>query len=279
MNPGKPHLGECKKGGRNAGVTVSATDGETASMSEAVNDRDGACEFYASGPGNPAETEQYLRTAVAFANASGGKLIFGVDNGSRKVIGFPDDEIFPKMDAIKSSIFEACEPAVVPVMAFKELDGKKILTAAIRPGMAKPYFLKKHGTVSGTFIRMAGVTREASQSIIYELRLEGKSISFDTMQVQDEAVSPEEIAWLSARMYQQAWDHCPSAEQKRNLKRVTANELASWKILFPFQGQYYPTNAWKLLTDPEELFPEAIIQMALFEGSTRAGVDKKLWFL
>ena len=136
--------------------------------------------------------------------------------------------------------------------------------------MANPYFLKKHGTASGTFIRMAGVTREASQTIIYELRLEGKGISFDTMQLQGEAVSPEEIAKLSARMYQQAWDHSPSAEQKRNLKRVTANELSSWKILFPFQGKYYPTNAWKLLTDPEEFFPEAIIQMALFEGSTRA---------
>ena len=138
MNPEKLPRDECEKGGRNAGVTVSAADGETASMSEAVNDRDGACEFYASGSGNPAETEQYLRTAVAFANASGGKLIFGVDNDSRKVIGFPDDEIFPKMDAIKSSIFEACEPAVVPVMAIKELDGKKILTAAIRPGWPTP---------------------------------------------------------------------------------------------------------------------------------------------
>ncbi len=218
----------------------------------------------------PQEKEKYLKTAVAFANAAGGKIIFGVENNSWKVVGFPDDEIFQKMDAITNSIFDACEPAVVPITKIDEVDGKKIIVATIRPGMDKPYYLKKYGMKNGTFIRMAGVTRQASPGIIKELQFEGRGLSFDTMPAKGDAISREEIARLCERMYKHACDLCHSEEQKNKLRKVTASQLVSWKILSEFQGEYYPTNAWKLLTDPEELFPEAIIQMALFKGNTRA---------
>ena len=63
---------------------------------------------------------------------------------------------------------------------------------------------------------------------------------------------------------------CLTDEQRTAQKKVTASQLVSWKILSLFNGKYLPTNAWRLLTDPEELFPDAIIQMAVFKGSTRA---------
>lgn len=40
----------------------------------------------------PQEREKYLKSAVAFANGAGGKLVFGVKNQTWDVIGFPDDE-------------------------------------------------------------------------------------------------------------------------------------------------------------------------------------------
>ena len=107
----------------------------------------------------PGDKDKYLKTAVAFANAAGGQIIFGVENNTWKVIGFPDDEVFTKMDAITNSIFDACEPSVVPIMEIEEIDGKKIIVATIRPGMARPYFLRKDGMMDGTYIRIAGVTR------------------------------------------------------------------------------------------------------------------------
>ena len=39
------------------------------------------------------EREKYLKSAVAFANGAGGRLIFGVKNQTWDVIGFPDDEV------------------------------------------------------------------------------------------------------------------------------------------------------------------------------------------
>ena len=52
----------------------------------------------------PKDKDKYLKTAVAFANGAGGRLIFGVEDGTWNVLGFPDDEVFQKYDAIANSI-------------------------------------------------------------------------------------------------------------------------------------------------------------------------------
>ncbi|MEG0959976.1 MAG: ATP-binding protein [Erysipelotrichaceae bacterium] len=48
----------------------------------------------------PPKSEKYMKTVVAFANGNGGKLVFGVENNTWKVVGFSKDEVFQKMDAI-----------------------------------------------------------------------------------------------------------------------------------------------------------------------------------
>lgn len=217
----------------------------------------------------PKDKDKYLKTAVAFANAAGGQIVFGVENNTWVVTGFSDDEVFEKMDAITNSIFDACEPSVVPIMSIEEVDGKKIIVATIRPGMAKPYYLRKDGMMEGTYIRVAGVTRKAEAYTIKELQLEGTGTSFDSLQIVGE-VTGEEIDALCERMYQHALACCQTEEQRAEQRKVTASQLVSWKILVLFNGKYYPTNAWKLLTDPVELFPDAMIQMAVFKGDTRA---------
>ena len=107
------------------------------------------------------------------------------------------------MDAITNSIFDACESAVVPLMSIEEIDGRKIIVASIRPGMAKPYYLRKYGIMDGTWIHIAGVTRKAEPYMIKDLQLEGTGASFDTLQVMGE-VSQKEIDALCDRMYQHA---------------------------------------------------------------------------
>lgn len=219
----------------------------------------------------PDDKEKYLKSAVAFANAGGGKLIFGVKNQTWDVIGFADDEVFQKYDAIANSIYDACTPSIVPVMEIEEIDGKKIIVANILPGMDKPYYLRADGMMEGTYIRIAGVTRKAEPYMVKELQLEGTNKSYDATQAAGEEVSTEAINALCDRMYQHALSLCKNDDQRRSRKKVTASQLAQWRILVHFQGKYYPTYAWKLLTgDIDELFPDAFIQMAAFKGKTRA---------
>ncbi len=121
----------------------------------------------------PADKEKYLKTAVAFANGAGGRLIFGVKNQTLEISGFNDDEIFQKYDTITNSIYDSCIPFIVPIVNIEEIDDKKIIVANILPGMSKPYYLRKHGMMDGTYIRIAGVTRKAEPYMIKELQLEG----------------------------------------------------------------------------------------------------------
>lgn len=225
----------------------------------------------------PLVKEKYLKTAVAFANASGGRLIFGVENNTWRVIGFSDEEVFKKYDSIANSIYDACEPSIVPIMTIEEIDGKKIIVAEIRAGMAKPYYIRNIGMMEGTYIRIAGVSRIAERYMIRELQLEGTNRGFDAIQVVGDAISEKAIKALCKNMYERAIERCLTDEQRKEQKKVTKSQLVSWKILVESNGKYYPTNAWKLLTgDTEELLPDAYIQMAAFKGNTRSVfIDRK----
>ena len=57
------------------------------------------------------ERIKYLKTAVAFANGKGGRLLFGVANDG-SVHGIAKDRVFQEMDGIVNSISDACSPHV-----------------------------------------------------------------------------------------------------------------------------------------------------------------------
>ena len=55
----------------------------------------------------PKDSGKYMKTVVAFSNGEGGKIIFGVDDKTRQVIGIPKEFVFSEIDAITSA---ACDP-------------------------------------------------------------------------------------------------------------------------------------------------------------------------
>ena len=63
----------------------------------------------------PEKSSRYLKTVIAFANGRGGRLVFGVDDETRAVIGVPDEILFQEMDALANAIADSCEPLIIPV--------------------------------------------------------------------------------------------------------------------------------------------------------------------
>lgn len=217
----------------------------------------------------PLEKEKFLKTAAAFANGEGGRLIFGVQDGTRKITGFAADEIFQKMDAITNSIYDSIEPHIVPVMEIAEIGGKQVISATIRAGMMKPYYLKKAGPEDGTYVRVAGVTRKAEPYEVQELRLEGLNRSFDSLRAPGN-ISAAAVNRECKRLYNKALELCRTEEQRQAQKKLTASQLLAWKVIGQDEnGQYYPCNAWKLLTGDRDAFPDAVIQCAVFKGVSR----------
>jgi len=127
----------------------------------------------------PRNSEQYMKTVVAFANGQGGTIVFGVDD-SLYVVGMEGDTIFQTMDAITNAISESCEPSIVPLVTLQTIEGNTVIVVEIESGRQRPYFLKSKGIVDGTYTRVGGTTRVVSGHMLRELILEGQNRYFDS---------------------------------------------------------------------------------------------------
>ena len=55
----------------------------------------------------PEKSIKYMKSVVAFANGTGGKIIFGIADKTREVVGSDKEDVFKKMDAIRELIINA----------------------------------------------------------------------------------------------------------------------------------------------------------------------------
>ena len=75
-----------------------------------------------------------MKSVVAFANGMGGKIIFGIADKTREVIGFDNEDVFKKMDAIANAVSDSCEPAIIPDITLQTINGKTIIVVEISEG-------------------------------------------------------------------------------------------------------------------------------------------------
>ena len=92
----------------------------------------------------PAKSIVYMKSVVAFANGKGGRIVFGIDDDTRKIVGIPEESIFREMDAITNAISDSCEPVIVPDIYPQTIDEKTIIIVEISAGK------QSHTTLSRT---------------------------------------------------------------------------------------------------------------------------------
>lgn len=88
----------------------------------------------------PEKSIKYMKSVVAFANGTGGKIIFGIADKTREVVGFDKEDVFKKMDAIANAVSDSCEPAIIPDISLQTIDGKTVIVAEISEGRQRPYY-------------------------------------------------------------------------------------------------------------------------------------------
>ena len=218
-----------------------------------------------------AKTNAYIKTAVAFANGNGGKIVFGVkDNG--EIAGVENE--FEVMDGIINAISDSCYPMIVPNISLHTLENKTIILVEIEGGKKKPYYLKSKGMQKGSYIRSGATTRIIEEDyVLKELVLEGENKYFDQQVCHGESVSDEEIEkfceWLEKLARK-------NSENDTEIRKITRNTLLSWKVLEEKNGRIFPTNAYILLSGKKNWEVSRKIQCGVFKGETRSiFVDKK----
>ena len=82
----------------------------------------------------PEKSIKYMKSVVAFANGTGGKIIFGIADKTKEVVGFDKEDVFEKMDAIANAVSDSCEPAIIPDISLQTIDGKTVIVVEVSEG-------------------------------------------------------------------------------------------------------------------------------------------------
>lgn len=81
--------------------------------------------------------DDIARELVAFSNADGGKIIYGLDDKNKHLIGVEVKADFE--DWIKTIAKNRCTPSITPTIEILEKAGKKIVVINVPEGDDKPY--------------------------------------------------------------------------------------------------------------------------------------------
>ena len=123
---------------------------------------------------------QIIKTAVAFSNAKGGKIVIGVaDDG--EILGISESEAHEAMEWIDKGIYDACNPPIIPLVYQQRIDNRVLLIIEVVSGTNKPYYQKSLGLEKGTFVRLGRSTVQANADIIEELKWQARGISYDQL--------------------------------------------------------------------------------------------------
>ena len=101
--------------------------------------------------------DDIAREYVAFANSDGGRLILGIDDKNKHLMGVEVES--DSIDKLTNVGKEKCVPAITPHIEILEKDGKKIISITINEGDEKPY-----KTDEICYIRDGNISRPARET-------------------------------------------------------------------------------------------------------------------
>ncbi len=196
-----------------------------------------------------------IKTCIAFANASGGKIIIGVEDKTREIVGITNNDRNRIYDDFTNSLFDSVSPTIIAQIYERNFGKKSVLIIEIPMSPRKPYFLKSKGIKDGTYIRVGSSTRKASQEYIEDLTREAQRISYD----EETIYTP--IDNLDKELLYQFFN-----------ATVTKKRLFAEKIIGAKHANkeiYCPTVSGLLMfsENPHHFVPEALIKCTRFKGT------------
>lgn len=224
----------------------------------------------------PEKSIKYMKTVVAFANGKGGTLVFGIEDGTMKVVGIDKEELFTTMDAITNAILDSCEPMIVPNIYVRNIEDKYVLFVEIEAGKQTPYYIKSLGIEKGSFIRIGGTTRLAELYYVKDLILRGTNKFYDQLPAHEQSITEKEIEDFCVEAFEYAKSQCETAKERATIHPLTKNKLYEWKLLHDVDGKVVPSIGLCILLGKPLDGMDVKVQCAVFKGDTRAiFVDRK----
>ncbi len=205
---------------------------------------------------NNSNKEKILQTIIAFANGSGGNLIFGIDD-DRKIIGVANP--FELEEKLSNITFDSIKPTIRIDPVFTTEQDKTLVIIKVPLGIETPYYQKNKGLEKGTYIRVGSTTRLACKEIIKSLQFRGENISYDSQT--DYRFSKDDIDFPKIKKI---------FKEKKDIQ-IKEDHLFMFNLLAKRDEKIYPTVAGMLLFPKKEYieYDFAQIKCAHFKGNTK----------
>lgn len=196
-----------------------------------------------------------LRTLVAFANAAGGRLVIGVEDRSRAVIGVRDP--LDLEERLASLVADSIAPLLVPDIEVVPWKKTHVLVATVHPSALRPHHVRADGPARGTYVRLGSTNRLADAALMVELARRAGGNAFDEEPV------PE--------LDSEAIDFGAASQCFADRRVLRPQDLAALGLVCRHQGRMVPTAGGLLLFGHDRLsrFPDAFVQAGRFAGTDR----------
>lgn len=199
-----------------------------------------------------------LKTLVAFANTAGGKVIVGVADKTRKLLGV--DNPLDEEERLCNLIADSIRPRLVPNIEMTTLEGKTLLVVEVFLSNSRPHFLRSEGPETGVYVRLGSTNRQADRELIAELRRSVEGVSFDETPMSELSIDDLDIKAAQAAF-----------GKDRNLDEQA---LLTLKMLGRHQNKRVPTRGGVLLfgRNRTQYFPDAWVQCGRFFGTEKIDI-------
>ena len=207
-----------------------------------------------------------LKTVVAFANTSGGKLLLGVDD-TGSVWGLADADPTDYADRIAGMVSDSIQPPLFPDIYAVPVGERTIIVVEVFASPSRPHFLRRLGKESGTYVRLGSTNRQADSETQLELERQRLGLCFD------------EEPWLFAAQSRgsagtaAAFTATKTILSARLGREVTNTDLVNLRFASQQPDELVPTNAAWILMGADE---RTAVRCARFKGDTmRIFLDQK----
>jgi len=197
--------------------------------------------------------QQIVRTAVAFANTSGGAIVIGVRDQTKEVVGVADP--LREEERLASAFADAIRPLLIPDIQIHAWRDRELIVISI-PHTIGPYYVQSEGPESGVYIRLGSSNRRAGPEIIAEIQRLARNTFFDEQPCTE--INSEGIDFRAASEFFAAVS-----------RPLTPPKQKSLGLVIEYGSREVPTQGAVILfgKDRRRFFPDATIRCARFRGT------------
>ena len=198
------------------------------------------------------------KLVTAFYNSRGGTIVFGVENGTRRLVGVPNPQGIE--EGIINIVRDRCSLDVMPTIEFVSYQGMEFVVVTCPQGARKPYLVSGE---TRPYIRVGSSNREAQDEEVRRLYIEGSEGGFEALPCRGATLADLSEALIAAYVRRRE----ETSGQPLGLSCEEA--LRSLGCLVDQEGNWVPTNAGVMLfaEKPQRFIGQAEVACVRFKGT------------